>query len=287
MRTLAELSGYVATTDAEGVQLQQYVSGRLTARVAAGEVQLTTDTDYPWDGRIQVRVEKAPEGEWTLSMRIPGWAEGATLRVGDEERSVEAGSNASIRRAWSAGDTVELTLPMDVRLVEADERIDDVRGCVAIERGPLVFAVEQVDQGDGVVVDDLRLDPGGTTATEHRRDLLSGVTVVTARGRATRHVAEGPALPAGRRDTPGGGHGRRDHGGALLRLGEPRSRTDAGVAAPGSDPSPDLPSTPSRGRHGHGSTDVPPALRSRGARRPLRLRFGHPARARRDGGSFR
>ena len=198
MRTLAELPGYVATTDAEGVQLHQYVSGHVTATVAAGEVRLTTDTDYPWDGLIQVRVEKAPEGEWTLSMRIPAWAEGATLRVGDEERSVEAGSNASIRRAWSAGDTVELALPMDVRLMDADERIDDVRGCVAIQRGPLVFAVEQVDQADGVVVDDLRLDPGGTTAAEHRRDLLSGVTVVSALGRATRHVAgDWPYRPAG------------------------------------------------------------------------------------------
>ena len=64
-------------------------------------------------------------------------------------------------RSWRPGDTVELSLPMAVRFVEADERIDAVRGCVAIERGPLVYAVEQVDQADGVVVDDLRLDPAG------------------------------------------------------------------------------------------------------------------------------
>jgi DUF1680 family protein len=93
------------------------------------------------------------------------------------------------------GDTIELSLPMNVRLVEADERVDAVRGCVAIERGPLVFAVQHVDQADGVVVDDLRLDPVRPASAEHRPDLLSGVTVVTALGRAARHAPEGWPYP--------------------------------------------------------------------------------------------
>jgi uncharacterized protein len=77
-----------------------------------------------------------------------------------------------------------------VRFVEADERVDAVRGCVAIERGPVVFAVEHVDQADGVVIDDLRLDPTGATSATQHPELLSGVPVVTARGRALRHTAE-------------------------------------------------------------------------------------------------
>ena len=72
---------------------------------------------------------------------------------------------------------------MTVRLQAADDRIDAVRGCVAIERGPLVYAVEQVDQAPGVVVDDLHLDEKGETRTEHRDDLLGGVTVIALRGR--------------------------------------------------------------------------------------------------------
>ena len=89
---------------------------------------------------------------------------------------------------------------MTVRFVEADERIDAVRGCVAIERGPLVYAVEQVDQADGVVVDDLRLDPAGPASAEHRPDLLGGVTVVTAHGRAVtaRSRRTGRTRPPGR-----------------------------------------------------------------------------------------
>jgi DUF1680 family protein len=105
-------------------------------------------------------------------------------------------------------------------------------GCVAIEHGPIVYAVEQVDEADGVVVDDLRLDPTGPLDAEHRPDLLGGVTVVSARGR----VGAPPAAAGvpGRRGRPaGGGRGRPDHRGALLRLGQPGGRTDAGVAAPG------------------------------------------------------
>jgi DUF1680 family protein len=90
---------------------------------------------------------------------------------------------------------------MRVRFVEADARVDAVRGCVAIERGPLVFAVEHVDQPEDVIVDDLHLDPAGPTSAEYRADLLGGVTVVTARGRAGRHAAQDrPYPPAG---TPG------------------------------------------------------------------------------------
>jgi len=94
---------------------------------------------------------------------------------------------------------------MTVRFVEADERVDAVRGCVAIERGPLVFAIEHVDQADGVLVDDLRLDPSGATSAEHRPDLLSGVTVVTARGRVLQHAPQDwPYPPAGKAGPPDG-----------------------------------------------------------------------------------
>src|SRR5206468_9172782 len=109
-----------------------------------------------------------------------------------------AAGYARVTRSWRPGDIVELSLPMTVRFVEADDRVDAVRGCVAIERGPLVFAVEHADQADGVVVDDLRLDPAGPASAEHRPDLLSGVTVVTARGRALRHAPQDwPYPPAG------------------------------------------------------------------------------------------
>jgi DUF1680 family protein len=205
MRTLASLPGYLATTDDDGLQLHQYAPSTLTATVPGGEVAVSVETDYPWDGLVRIRIEQAPDPEWTLSLRVPAWAQGATLEVDGESRPAAAGTYVSVTRSWRSGDTVELSLPMAVRFVGAHERIDAVRNCVAIERGPIVFAVEHVDQADGVVVDDLRLDPADPAADEYRADLLGGVAVVTARGRAVQHAAEDwPYPPAGAPGSPEG-----------------------------------------------------------------------------------
>lgn len=189
MRTLSSLGGYLATTNEDGIQLHLFAAGALTADVGGGEARLAVETAYPWEGLVRVRIDETPDAEWSLSMRVPAWADGATMAVNSETHHVAAGSYATVRRAWRAGDVVELTLPMEVRLQVADERIDAVRGCVAIERGPLVYAVEQVDQASGVVVDDLHLDESGATHTEHREDLLDGVTVIALRGRQLDHAA--------------------------------------------------------------------------------------------------
>jgi DUF1680 family protein len=186
MRTLSSLGGYLATTDEAGIQLHQYAP----ATIESGDVRLTVETGYPWDGEVRVRIDRAPEGEWTLSLRIPAWAEGATVTGAAE---TTPGTYASVRRRWSVGDVAELSLPMRVRFTAADERIDAVRGCTAIERGPLVYAVEQVDQAAEVRVDDLHLDRSGAVRAEHRADLLDGVTVVHVHGRAgSGPAADGP-----------------------------------------------------------------------------------------------
>jgi DUF1680 family protein len=183
MRTVASLGGYLATTNDDGVQLHLFAESTLSVDLGGGAARLAVETAYPWEGLVRVRVEETPDAEWSLSLRVPGWAEGATLAVNADEHHVAAGSYATVRRTWKPGDVVELTLPMTVRLRAADDRIDAVRGCVAIERGPLVYAVEQVDQAAGVVVDDLHLDETGEMRTEHRDDLLGGVTVIALRGR--------------------------------------------------------------------------------------------------------
>ena len=179
MRTLASLDGYLATRDAEGVQLHQYAPGTVTS----GDIGLEVETDYPWDGLVRVRVADSP-GRFALSLRVPAWAEGATVTTivpgGGEARRVEPGY-ARVEREWAAGDVVELRLPMEVRATTAHPRVDAVRGCVAVERGPLVYAAEQADHA--APVDDLRIDVGAPAAAEHRPDLLGGVTVVTTRGR--------------------------------------------------------------------------------------------------------
>jgi DUF1680 family protein len=111
MRTLASLPGYLASTDADGLQLHQYAPGTVTAAVPGGEALISVDTEYPWDGVVRIRVEQSPSAEWTLSMRVPAWSGTARLRVDGEEQEVSGGSYATVRRSWNAGDTVELSCP--------------------------------------------------------------------------------------------------------------------------------------------------------------------------------
>lgn len=181
MRTLASLHGYLATSTGEGVQLHQYAS----SSVSAGEVSLRVETDYPWSGRIAVTVEESPSTPWTLRLRIPAWAGGATVDC----RAVEPGTYAPVRRTWRPGETLVLDLPLAPRFTPGHPRVDSARGCVAIERGPLVYAVEQVDQQDGVLVDDLVVDPA-VLEEEFAPDALGGVPMAIARdaGRPVRAV---------------------------------------------------------------------------------------------------
>ncbi|MCB2177943.1 MAG: glycoside hydrolase family 127 protein [Actinomycetales bacterium] len=147
-RTVASLAAYFATTDDDGVQLHQYAQSTIRAEIPAGVVHLAVRTTYPVSGRIEVEVLAAPPGEWTLSLRVPAWAAGATVTDGGA-RGVEPGY-AAVRRTFAPGDVVVLELPMAPRWTWADPRVDAVRGQVAVERGPEVMCLESVDLGADV-----------------------------------------------------------------------------------------------------------------------------------------
>ncbi|WP_328467908.1 glycoside hydrolase family 127 protein [Actinoplanes sp. NBC_00393] len=151
-RTVASLAGYLATTDGDGIQLHQYASGTVAGR-------LTVTTRYPAEGEIRVRIDRDSDEPWSLSLRVPAWAgDGATLTVGGHTWEVEPGY-VTERRRWKQGDEVLLCLPVVPRFTYPDPRVDAVRGCVAVERGPVVYALESVDLPGGLTVDDVRVDP--------------------------------------------------------------------------------------------------------------------------------
>ncbi|MCY1143186.1 glycoside hydrolase family 127 protein [Actinoplanes sp. Pm04-4] len=167
-RTFASLAAYLATADDDGIQLHQYAA----SSVQVGDVALDIDTDYPVSGRIAVHIRRTPEPPWTLTLRIPSWAAGATL----DGEPVEPGW-ARVRRRFTEGETVVLDLPVQPRLTFPDPRVDAVRGCVAVERGPVVYCAESA----GPNVDTFRLD----TAQPLTDDGSGGVT-------AQCHIVEPP-----------------------------------------------------------------------------------------------
>jgi DUF1680 family protein len=160
MRTLSSFEHLMATTDERGLQLHQYAEGEVTAELPGlGQVSLRIETDYPWDGHIVVIVEETPDQEWTLGLRIPDWCRAWGLRVQGQQVDAEArDGRVGLSRAWAPGDVIELDLEMSARFTAPDPRIDAVRGTLAIERGPLVYCLEDADLPDGVVLEDVAID---------------------------------------------------------------------------------------------------------------------------------
>ncbi|WP_165068901.1 glycoside hydrolase family 127 protein [Marisediminicola senii] len=191
MRTLAQLGHYVATTTDDGVQVHQYVAGTIRSETLTLEVT----GDYPYDGDIAFTVAAASGEPQRLSLRIPAWAAGASWAVesvgsvgsfgegaGPAARhDAPAGDYLVIERVFAPGDVVRLSLPLEVRATTPHARVDAVRGSVALERGPLVYCVEQADQPAGDEVDDtmIPVDAAASITVRSEPDLLGGTTTLT------------------------------------------------------------------------------------------------------------
>lgn len=197
-RTFASLAAYVATADASGIQLHQYAPASIRTTLDGGrEVALEVSTEYPREGSVRVRVLTDAASPWTLSLRVPSWAAGARAIVrrasgSTEELPAEPGV-VRIERAFAAGDEVELVLPVAPRFTRPDSRVDAVRGCLVVERGPEVFALESVDLA-GTPLEasdfaDLRVDPGAAP-----RELADGGVAVAIVDERTGARAEVPLV---------------------------------------------------------------------------------------------
>ena len=176
-RTLAQLSGYLATTSPEGVWFHLYAQSDFDLTLDGGRsVKIAQRTNYPWDGRIRLEVDGS--GEFSLFLRIPVWATGASVRVnGTPIDDVSVGAYLDIRRDWHPGDTVELDFPMPVRRMAAHPNLFENAGRVAVMRGPLLYCLEQAGN-NGLDPRNVRLDGSAEFTVEHKSDLLGGVTVL-------------------------------------------------------------------------------------------------------------
>jgi DUF1680 family protein len=172
-----------------------FAASAATLPLKSGAVRLTQRTSYPWDGDIELRVEPATTSAFTLAVRMPGWSRGQpvasdlyrfersdlpppTLIVnGEAVRVTMERGFARVTRTWRSGDVVHVHLPMPVQRVIAHERVADNRGRVALQRGPLVYAFEQIDNGRDLAERALPRDPD--LRPQFRADLLGGMTVLT------------------------------------------------------------------------------------------------------------
>lgn len=179
MRLLASLTNYFATTDESGIQIHQYSK----MEISAGRRGLSIATEYPWDGRVKLTITESVDQPWALSIRVPGWCQNFGIKVNGQEINGKSQKGyAMIERRWKTGDAMEVDFAMPAFFIEADPRLDSVRGCVAIQRGPIVYCFEEQDQLQGVNLLDVKIDPSEELTSLWQSDLLGGVMSVEGTG---------------------------------------------------------------------------------------------------------
>ncbi len=194
-RFLPSLPGYVYATKDDTVFVNLYIAGEGKIDLGGRPLTFTQETRYPWEGAVKLAVSAGRPGKFELALRVPGWArneamptglyrflgdipEEPVLKVNGEAAALDIRDGyARILRTWKNGDTAELSLPMPVRRVIAHDSVAADSGRAALQRGPVVFAAEGIDN-DGRVFDLVLPDVAGLKA-EFRPGLLNGVIVVT------------------------------------------------------------------------------------------------------------
>ncbi len=186
-RLLAALPGYLYSTSAAGVYVNFYHSSELDWRLADGtSLKLQQKTEYPWGNSVEITVSPEKPAEFGVYVRIPSWSGRTRISINGEPaaRTPAPGEYFELRRRWNSGDKINLLFDMTPRLTEANLRLRENAGRVAVERGPLVYCLEQIDQLQPRAISDAALTAGrGQNFTgEFRRDLLGGVVVLRHAG---------------------------------------------------------------------------------------------------------
>ena len=148
VRTIAQTQLYTYGKSSDAIWVHLYGSSRLrTVDDNGSPIELVQETEYPSNGRIQIRIVETPNNVWALRLRIPRWAREGSLKVNGVLSNAEfaPGAYASIQQKWKAGDLIEIDLPMPVRLLESHPLVEETRNQVAVRRGPLVYCLESTD----------------------------------------------------------------------------------------------------------------------------------------------
>ncbi|MGN6179670.1 MAG: aceric acid hydrolase [Mucilaginibacter sp.] len=185
VRTIAEVSNYMYNVSEKGLWFNLYGGNKLSTKLKDGSaLKLTQTTDYPWNGRIDIRLDNAPDKAFSIFLRIPAWCEAATLTINGKPANVslQQGKYAEISRKWHTGDHIELNLPMPVKLMEANPLVEEVRNQVAVKRGPVVYCLEAVDLPKGQSIFNIALS--NKSGLKPQPAKIAGSNIVSLTGTA-------------------------------------------------------------------------------------------------------
>ncbi|HZJ57584.1 MAG TPA: beta-L-arabinofuranosidase domain-containing protein, partial [Clostridia bacterium] len=182
-RLLASLGHYVYRVNDNTIYAHLYMGSSLEMTVGGDKVRIDQTTDYPWDGRIDIRVGLDGSKDFDLALRIPGWCQNPYISINGEAinlADIVVDGYATIRRRWEDGDKIELVLPMEPVRMRANPMVRANVGKVAVQYGPIVYCLEEVDNGPNLHA--LVLPEDSKLEATFKEDLLGGVNVITAQG---------------------------------------------------------------------------------------------------------
>jgi DUF1680 family protein len=181
-RLLASLGDYFVRAEASTVTIDHYFSGCINAELAGQRMEIELATRYPWEGEVHVLVREAPTDSVGLVIRLPGWCEDADVLLNGESiatRSAADHGYIELRRVWVAGDEITLVIPMTVQVIRAHPAVRADSGLVAVRRGPIVYCLEEQDNGPDLHLVSLAEPSAFSLDCDSE---LGGVTVITADG---------------------------------------------------------------------------------------------------------
>lgn len=195
VRFIPSIPGYIYATKDNQLYVNLFIDSETNTEAGGSRINVVQQTFYPWEGDIKITVTPEKSSEFILNVRIPGWSTGKPVpgdlyTFADELSSYPAvkvngevydyksvNGYCAIKRIWEKGDIIEVTLPMDIVRVKADNAVEDNRGKVALQRGPLVWAVEEIDNSAGVF--NLVIPPDAEFEFSYDDTLLGGTGIIT------------------------------------------------------------------------------------------------------------
>lgn len=195
IRFIPAMPGLIYSKKGNTLYTNLYASNEAKVELKNQDIMVTQETSYPWDGKVKFTVNPEMEGEFTIKFRIPGWSRNTVLPgdlyqyVSKDEASNKLSLNGeeidlvadngyfTLIRTWKSGDQVELDFPMSVRKVKANPEIEEDLGKMSLEYGPIVYAVEEIDNKS--TFDDIRLTANEEFKVEMQPELLGGVKTIS------------------------------------------------------------------------------------------------------------
>lgn len=193
VRTIAEVAEYAYSKSSDAIWINLYGGNTLeTTLENGGRVRLIQETEYPWNGRVRIRIAECGSKPFSIKLRIPGWSKIAEVRINQEPPLVLNGGTSAkekvmkgyleLRRNWNADDVIDLDLPMSARLMEANPLVEEDLNQVAVQRGPIVYCLESVDLPEDVNLVEVRLKPDVKLRARFDERLLGGCVVLEGEG---------------------------------------------------------------------------------------------------------